>query len=51
MVWRNSYRGIVVKHDGLRDETNEYRAFRHFSDWLRFGIEAETPNVMIAKGQ
>ena len=41
----------VVQHDGLRDETNEYGAFRHFSVWLRFSIGADAPNVMIAKGR
>jgi hypothetical protein len=35
----------------LRDETNEYGAFRHFSVWLRFGSGADAPNVMIAKGR
>ena len=41
----------VVEHDGLRDETNEYGAFRHFSVWLRFGSGADAPNVMIARGR
>ena len=41
----------VVENDGLRDETNEYGAFRHFSVWLRFSSGADAPNVMIAKGR
>ena len=41
----------VVEHDGLRDETNEYGAFRHFSVWLRFESGAAAPNMMIAKGR
>src|SRR6266404_2585570 len=41
----------VVEHDGLRDESNEYGAFRHFSVWLRFSIGAHAPNMMIAKGR
>ena len=41
----------VVENDGLRDESNEYGAFRHFSVWLRFGSGADAPDVMIAKGR
>src|SRR6266403_497477 len=41
----------VVEHHGLRDKTNEYGAFRHFSVWLRFGSGADAPNMMTAKGR
>jgi hypothetical protein len=40
-----------LDHDDLRDESNEYGAFSHFSVWPRGNSGAVAPKLMSAQGR
>ena len=40
-----------IDHHDLRDESNKYRAFSHFSVWPRRNSGADAPKLMSAQGR
>jgi len=45
------YLVAFVNHDDLRDESNEYGAFSHFSVWPRGNSGADAPDFIGAQGR
>ena len=45
------YLVAFLDHDDLRDESNEYGAFSHFSVWPRGNSGAVAPKLMSAQGR
>jgi hypothetical protein len=45
------YLVAFINHDDLRDESNEYGTFSHFSVWPRCNSGADAPNLMSAQGR